>query len=228
MAGTREIEARRVARAAADGSVVTAGVFSVMMGAAFLLEWLGVAPMGEPGGTGMHLVLSTFSWLLQAGWFVVGPVLAWRLKSGRFDRDGVVALVLGYAAAGFLVAPVLAFGAFLQWVVLRTTGAEYAGAIAFLVILIAVLIAAVASSVADSVKRRSDEALPMSAVALAAAAIVVFSAAVVAVSIGGESSVEAFGFLLFAAAQGAGVITGATVAQRLMPRRRHESPSGAA
>lgn len=46
---------------AADGCLLTAGAFALMMGVAFGLDALGAVPLAEPRGSGVGVLLSVIS-----------------------------------------------------------------------------------------------------------------------------------------------------------------------
>lgn len=216
----------------ADGCVITAGTWAFLAGIAFGLDALGVAPMGEPTGSGAELVLSTISWLLQVSGMVIGPVLAWRLHGNRLDGRGLLLLVVGFIGSVVLVAPVVMFGSLLDWGVGLITDRPYVGAIIYAVLLVAVFLAVIvwrdlvaARTLSTSTGR--DRTLRI-VVLLSSAAIVVFGGIVAAMMLAGREAFEAFAFVLLAGATGAGVMGAASIARYLMSRpRRTDAVAGA-
>jgi len=208
-----------------DGCLLTAGTFALMISAAFVLEWLGVVPLGEPHGSGISLALSFLSWLLQVGGFVVGPLIAWRLHGRGFGKADVPGLIVGFPVGGALVMPLAMLGPLIDWFVGLFTPAKYAGAIgylafvvfAFLVVLVLVDIDALRDL---SVTRRSHLPLDVGRL-MATAAVVAFASVVVAKMIAGEGALDAWVFLLLAGIQGAFVVVVADVVGGLIAKRAH-------
>lgn len=221
---------RRILTLAADGCLITAGTFAAMMGLAFILYWTGVAPMGEPGGSGADLALSTFSWLLQVGGFLVGPVLAWWLLQGRPGRRSVVPILLGIVVGGAIVAPIAMLGSFLEWFVRLFSDVDYLGAIIYLIVLLLAFFAVIVWRTADAVRHmvarsRQHPALDVARL-LAAAAVLAFAGVVIAKMIAGEEAIEAFIFVLMSGVQGAGALAVASVASELFGKRTTPDVAG--
>jgi len=217
---------------AADGCLLTAGTFAAMLGAAFGLEALGVAPLGEPQGVGSGLVLSIVSWLLQVGGFVVGPLLAWWLHRRRFGKSAILAFLIGFPIGGAVVLPAAMLGAAVDWIVLRFTGAEFAGAIAYLVMVLVAFLAVTGWLLVDAFRdlspaRRTHVPLDVGRL-VAALAVGVFAAVVTGMMIAGEDALEAGVFVLAAGVQGAAVTAAASVISHLIEGRAEQQPDGAA
>lgn len=209
-------------RLIADGSLITAGAFALMMGAAFGLQALGVAPLGEPQGSGVGYALSTMSWLLQVGGFIAGPAIAWLLHGWRFNRSSVISLAIGYLVGGVFVVPVVMAGALLDWVVQLVANVEFIGAIVYLALLVLAFLTIVVWLDADAVRNlrlpeRTHVALDIVRL-VSTAAVAVFAGVVVALVFAGQDAVEALAFMLMAAVQGAGVIAVADVVHGLITR----------
>ena len=216
---------RELLSLAGDGCLITAGTFALMMGAAFVLEWLGVVPLGEPRGSGISLVLSFLSWLLQVGSFVVGPLLAWRLHGRRFGKADVPGLIVGFPVGGALVMPLAILGPLIDWFVGLFSPAKYAGAIGYLAFVVfaflAVLVLVDVDALRDlSMTRRSHLPLDVGRL-MATVAVVAFASVGAAKMIAGEGALEASVFLLLAAIQGASVVVVADVVAGLIAKRAH-------
>lgn len=212
---------REILALAADGAVVTGGAFAVMAGAAFGLEALGV-PMGEPQGSGLTLVLTTVSWLLQVGGLVVGPFLAWRLNGRRFDKPAVIGLVAGYPLSGVMVMALAVLAPLVDRLVGFATDVRYAGAIAYLAVLVLAFAAAVAWVAARAVRDLSGgrRQVPLDVVRLLAAlGSLAFWAVVVAMIVRGQDAIEAGAFLLLDAVVGAVTVSAAALAARFAAKR---------
>jgi len=208
---------------AADGCVITAGAFAAMIGAAFGLDALGVAPLAEPGGNGLDLFLSTISWLLQVGGLLLGPIIVWRLHDRRLDRTAIIAGIAGFAIGGALVMPVAMLGAFFDWFVGLFTTTQFVGAIGYLVLLVLAFLVATVWADVDafrdlSAAHRSHVRLDVGRL-VATAAAAVFAGIVIAMMFAGEDAVEALAFLLLAAFLGAAVVTIADLVVRLIENR---------
>lgn len=213
---------------AADGCLITAGTFGLMIGVAFGLDALGVAPLGEPHGGGLDLLLSVISWLLQVGGFVVGPVIVWWLHRRQFSKTAILGLIAGFPIGGALVLPVAMLGALFGWFVGLFTKVEYAGAIAYLVLIVIAFLAVLVWLVIDAFRDLS--ATPREHVSLdvgrlvAFIVVAVFAGVVIAKTIAGEDAFEAFAFVLAAGVEGAAVITAADVIVRVLKGRTGGHP----
>lgn len=208
---------------AADGCVVTAGVFSALMGLAFLLYWADVVPMGEPNGSGLALVLSTFSWLLQVGGFFAGPILAWRLTGHRFDKASAIGFVAGYAVGGALVQPVAMLGALIDWFVGLFTNIDFVGALGYLAFVTLVFVVALVWAARRSFKDLLAEphrSMALDVTRLASIAVIaVFMGVVIVKMIQGEDALEAGVFVLLAGAQGAAALVAGDIIAKLVADR---------
>ncbi len=214
---------RDLALLAADGAAITAGTFAVMMGAAFGLDALGVAPLSEPGGSGLKAVLSLLSWLLQVGGYFVGPLLAWWLHQRKFDRAGLVGLLVGFPVGSALAVPVAMLGAVFAWIGSKLTPSEFGGGIAYAALMLLVFLAAVLWVLVDAFRdlpaaRREHLALDIARI-VSALAVATFAAIVVALLVAGQDAAEAFVFVLIGAVEGAAVVTGAEIVVRLIRSR---------
>lgn len=214
---------RDTLRLAADGCLITGGTFAVMMGAAFVLDWLGVAPLSEPGGSGIDLALSLLSWLLQVGGFVVGPLLAWRLHGRPLNRSALVALFLGFPVSAMLIAPVAMLAPAVDWFVGLFSSVDYAGAVTYLVAIVLVIAAAIVWVDVDALRdlaRDRRESIGLDAGRLLATLVILaYWAVVIAKMASGEDALEAGVFLLLGAVHGAGVVTAAHFIGRLFKDR---------
>ena len=209
-------------RIMADGSLVTAGAFALMMGAAFGLHALGVAPLGEPPTAPIGYALEVTSWLLQVGGFIVGPAVVWVLYARRLEKWSIISLIIGYLFGGVFVIPVVMAGALLDWLVTLVSSVEFIGAITHLVVLVLAFVAVIVWLDVDAIKDLNPHErthATLSVVRLVStAASVVFAGVVIALMFAGEDAVEALAFLLMAAVQGAGVIAVADVVHGLITR----------
>lgn len=210
---------REILTLAADGCLITAGAFALLTGLAFGLDAMGVAPLGEPDGSGIDLLLSIASWLLQVSGFIVGPVLVWRLHRLQFNKRGILALVVGLVVGGSLAMPVAMLGAFFDWLVGLFTTTDYVGAIGYLVVIILVFLAVLAWLAADAFRdlsrtRRQHVALDVARL-VAMIAIAVFASVVAAMILAGKDALEAFVFVLLAAVYGAGALAVASIVRTL-------------
>lgn len=215
MTSGSRLDKREMLFMAADGGVITAGVFAAMIGLAFILEWTGVAPMGEPQGTGLKLVLSIISFVLQAGGMIVGPLVVWVLYRRGFGRKALLSVILGYFIGGALFTPILFVASGLNWLVAKITPYEYAGAIAFLVVVVAAFVAALLWANATAIRdlRASHENVPLDVARIAATvAVLAFAGGVVVITLRGENSFEAMAFVFAAGINGAlAFLSGSTV-----------------
>ncbi len=222
---------RDVALLAADGAVITAGTFAAMIGLAFGLDALGVVPLGGPSGSGLQLVLSIFSWLLQVSGFVVGPVLVWWLHRRRFGKFEVIGGVVGFGLSGAVIFPVAALGGAIGWFVGLFTSVEFAGAIAYLVLIVVAFVVVMIWVDVRAIRdlaRRADARTSLDIARLVAtAAVVVFGAIVVAKMLAGEDAGEAFVFVLAAGVEGAVVVAIADVVARFLAKQAAKEVPGA-
>lgn len=206
---------------AADGCLISAGAFGLMMGSAFGLDWLGVAPLSEPGGSGIDLLLSTFSWLLQIGGMFVGPVLVWLLYRRRFDKGAVLGALVGFGLGGAAIFPVAMLGAALDWLVGLVTDVEYAGLIGYLGLIVAAFVALLVwldiRAVRDLSSARENVPLAISRF-VATLAVIGFAWGVTVAVVAGEGP-DAGVFMLAAGLGGAIVVTMAELGSRYLQRQ---------
>ncbi len=216
---------------AADGFLITAGTFAVMMGAAFGLDALGVAPLGEPGGSGSAFALSLISWLLQVGGFVVGPTLAWRLTGHRFTRFAVLGAVIGFPLGGAAIMVVLVPGVLFGWLGSKITSSERAGALVYLALVVVALLVVIALLDIDAFRdlpdsRRDHVALDVARL-LATIAIAVFAAVEISIAVSGTGDSEVADpavFMIAAGVLGATVVTSANLVERFFSSRADAQP----
>lgn len=206
---------------AADGCLISAGMFSLMMGAAFGLDALGVAPLGEPGGSGLDLLLSTISWLLQIGGMFVGPAIVWALYRRRFDKGAILGAIVGFALGGAAIFPVAMFGAVVDWLVGLVTDVENAGLIGYFALVVAAFVALLVwldvRAVRDLATARDNPGIAVARI-VATLAVIGFSWGVTAAVVSGEGP-DAAVFMLAGGLSGAIVVTMADVASRYLQQR---------
>lgn len=222
---------RDVFMLAADGFLITAGTFAVMMGAAFGLDALGVAPLGEPGGSGVDFALSTLSWLLQVGGFIVGPALAWRLRHRRFTRFAVLGAVIGFPLGGAAIMLLLAPGALFGWLGSRIASSEVAGALVYFALIVTALLLVIAWVDIDAFRdlsagRRTHVGLDVARL-IVTFAIVVFAAVEISIAVSGTGDGEVVDpavFMMAAGVSGAVVVTSAHLVERFFSSRVETVP----
>lgn len=206
---------------AADGCLITAGTFAIMMGAAFILQWLGISSMSEPDFSSPRWPVDLFSWLLQVGAFFIGPLVAWKLSGRRFTRGAILGGALGFFTAGAVVMAVSMTAAGVDWLVRTTTSLEYVGAIAFLVVLVAlfVFVAAIQdfAAVRDLASNPKHRVLDIGRL-VATLGVVGFVVGTLVVIVTQGGGVDPAVFMLAAGIQGAVVVTVADAVDRYASR----------
>jgi len=206
----------------ADGALITAGAFALMMGAAFGLDALGVSPLGDPAATGASAAFSWLSWLLQVGAFVVGPALTWTLHGRAFGKGTLLGAVIAFPVASGVVMTAAMLGAATDWAVGLFTTAQFASAIAYLVLRVTAFVALTAWLDADAVRDLAHSPRQHPAVdaarlgsTLAIGAFVWFVSVALLKGEGSEAGV----FMLVAAVQGAVVVISADIVTRVLRTR---------
>lgn len=206
----------------ADGCLITAGTFSLMMGAAFGLEKLGVAPLGSPQTSWFMTLLSWLSWLLQIGGFVVGPVLTWLLYRRRASTRAALGAIAGFPVAGAIVMAASMLGALIDWVVGQFTSVEFAGAIAYLFLVSAAFLAMIVWLNVDAVRDLAHshrQHLPVNIGRFAATVTVVVFMVAVIVLVSAGADPEAWVFVLAAGVVGGVVVVVADIVARFFESR---------
>lgn len=204
----------------ADGCVISAGVFSLFTGVAFLLGFSGV--FGKAGSLPgpVNAIMS----LLSVSALFIGPVLAWVLNGRRINRYALIGAVLGFPVGGTLVYALAFVAAGTDWLVTLATGTQFLGALVVGGIYLAVLLAAAVWLVSLAVVDMRADVRRHPRLDIARVSCVV---ATVAFGIGtvlfaranpGQDAFEALAFVLFAAAEGAGVMWITDVMARTLER----------
>lgn len=215
---------------AADGALITAGLYCLGMGAALVLHNLGVAPLDDSALslTGAPALLAVISWLLQVGGLVVGPFLVWKLRDRLFSGPAFLGMLLGFPVTAAVVMAVGAVTMGLDWLLSRVVDFEYLGPIILLVLLSGAMIAITIWLVLDAIHDLSDKPkrhVALDIVRFIAALGVLGAAALLVYSFSTTGDIEGVDFLLAGAAMGAVVVTTAEYTQRFFEHRQTTSTS---
>lgn len=202
---------------AADGALITAGSFCLGTGLALGLHALNLTPMDNAALSVGQSIFAVFSWLLQIGGYVIGPILVWRLKGRHFNGAALLGLLIGFPVTAAIVAVIAGITMGLDWLVSSVTGAQYLGPLLLLLVLTSSLAVVTAWLVLEAVRdllSSSPLQVFIDVVRLLAAAGILGAAVLLSYSVVTTGDIEGVDFLLVGAVLGATVVTTADYVTR--------------